>query len=112
MTTSSDPSSLPKPPACSACKGPGPVAHALFRQNVGALVVRFEKRIQGSMCRSCLSKSFWSYTLTTVAIGWLGLVSIIVAPIYVILNIAQYIKANGQLRQPSTGLGPAPIHPT
>lgn len=99
-------------PICSSCKGPGPVAPALFRQNVGALVIRFEKKIQGRMCRSCLSKHFWSYTLTTAAIGWFGLISILVAPIYVILNVVQYIKAHRQLGETTTSLGAAPIHPT
>lgn len=106
------PTSPLETPVCSSCKGPGPVAVALFRQNVGALVMRFEKRIQGRMCRSCLSKHFWSYTLTTAAIGWLGVISILVAPIYVILNVVQYIKANRQLAQTAPAFGAAPIHPT
>lgn len=93
-------------------QGPRPVTPALFRQNIGALVMRFEKKIQGRMCRACLSKHFWSYTLTTAAIGWFGLISILVAPIYVILNVVQYIKAKRQLGQTAPAFGAAPIHPT
>src|SRR5262245_30038571 len=100
-------------PACQACRGPGPVAHATFRQNVGALFARFEKRIQGNMCRRCLSQKFWSFTLTTAAVGWLGMISLFVAPIYVVMNIVEYAKASSRLRQGTVpGLAAAPIHPT
>jgi hypothetical protein len=100
-------------PACQACKGPGPVAHATFRQNVGALFARFEKRIQGNMCRRCLSQKFWAFTLTTAAVGWLGMISLFVAPIYVVMNIVEYVKASSRLRQGTVPeLAAAPIHPT
>ena len=92
------PAQMAPVPACQACHGPGPVAHAVFRRNIGALIARFEKRIEGRMCGACLGKSFWSYTLTTVAVGWLGMISLIVAPIYVIANIVSYTRALGQLR--------------
>jgi hypothetical protein len=74
--------------------------------------MRFEKRIQGRFCRACLSKHFSSYTLTTALIGWLGVISIIVAPIYVILNVVQYVKAKRQLGETTSAFGAAPIHPT
>jgi|GEM_PF-2225710 len=100
-------------PACQVCRGPGPVAHAVFRQNVGALFARFEKRIEGNMCAPCLSKKFWPLTLTTVAVGWLGMISLIVAPIYVIMNIVEYIKASAQIRRaPVQDWGSAPIQPS
>ena len=100
-------------PACQVCKGPGPVAPATFRQNVGALVMRFEKRVKGNMCRRCMSQKFWSFTLTTAAIGWLGMISLFVAPIYVVMNIVEYVKASSRLRQGTVqGLEAAPIHPT
>ena len=86
-------------PACQVCRGPGPVAYASFHQNIGALVIRFGKRIEGNMCSSCLSNNFWSYTLITVAVGWLGFISIVVAPIYVILNVFAYIRASSQIRR-------------
>lgn len=90
---------VPTGPACQVCRGPGPVAHAVFRQNVGALFARFEKRIEGNMCRSCLSQKFWPFTLTTLAVGWLGMISLVVAPIYVLMNIVEYIKASSQVRR-------------
>jgi hypothetical protein len=100
-------------PACQVCRGPGPVAHAVFRQNVGALFARFEKRIEGNMCGSCLSKKFWPFTLTTLAVGWLGMISLVVAPIYVIMNIVEYLKASSQIRRaPIQAWGSSPIQPS
>jgi hypothetical protein len=99
--------------ACQVCRGPGPVAHAVFRQNVGALFARFEKRFEGNMCGSCLSKKFWPFTLTTVAVGWLGMISLIVAPIYVVMNIVEYLKASSQIRRaPIQAWGSSPIQPS
>jgi len=94
-------------------RGPGPVAHAVFRQNVGALFARFEKRIEGNMCGSCLSKKFWPFTLTTAAVGWLGMISLIIAPIYVVMNIVEYFKASSQIRKaPLQAWGSSPIQPS
>jgi len=98
--------------ACQICRGPGPVAHAVFRQNVGALFARFEKRIEGNMCGSCLSKKFWPFTLTTLAVGWLGMISLIVAPIYIVMNIVEYLKAGSRIRRaPVQAWGNSPIQP-
>jgi hypothetical protein len=87
------------------------VAHAAFRQNIGAVFMRFEKRIQGNMCRTCLGKRFWSYTLTTTLVGWLGVVSLVVAPIYVILNVVSFTKASAALRRALSGAATTPLHP-
>ena len=73
------------------------MAYASFHQNIGTLVMRFGKSIEGNMCSSCLSNNFWSYTLITVAVGWFGLISIVVAPIYVILNVVSCIRASSQI---------------
>jgi hypothetical protein len=93
------PGGMQTTPACQVCRGPGPVAHAVFRQNVGALFARFEKRIEGNMCKSCLSQKFWPFTLTTLAVGWLGMISLVIAPIYILMNIVEYAKASSQVRR-------------
>ena len=93
--------------ACRTCHGSGPVADATFRQNIGALFMRFERRVQGPMCRSCLSRNFWSYTIITTLVGWLGVVSVIVAPIYVILNVTSFARASATMRRLRAGAGAA-----
>jgi hypothetical protein len=88
------------------------VVNATFRQNVGALLARFEKRFSGNMCGACVSKHFWSCTLITVAVGWLGTISLILAPIYVVTNIVAFIKAKSQLRGMVRPSMSAPLRPT
>src|SRR4051812_40586793 len=78
---------------CQACGQNARTALSHFRQNVGMLIARQEKHIEGNMCRACTGKYFWRLTLTTLAVGWLGTVSLIVAPIYVILNIVTYTRS-------------------
>ena len=84
-------------PRCQSCGSTGKTVLAHFRQNVGMLVARQEKHIEGNLCRACTGKYFWQLTLTTAAVGWLGTVSLIVAPIYVIMNIATYVRSLGEL---------------
>jgi hypothetical protein len=80
-------------PLCQDCKGPGPLAHVELNQNIGAVYMRFTKRISAELCRRCLDKHFWSTTLITTLVGWLGIISIVVAPIYVIGNVVAYSRA-------------------
>ena len=82
---------------CQSCGKAAKTALAHFRQNVGMLVARQEKHIEGNLCRDCTGKYFWQLTLTTLAVGWLGTVSLIVAPIYVIMNIVTYTRSLGAL---------------
>jgi hypothetical protein len=95
-------------PVCQACKKPGQVAHAELRQNIGALYLRFSRRVNGDLCRPCLDRYFWTYTLVTTAVGWLGIISLVLAPIYVIGNISSYVKARGQLSRQLARLGSRP----
>ena len=88
---------LPSTSRCQSCGGPGPTTHTAFRQNIGAVVMRFTKTIEGELCRSCVRKHFTETTLITVAVGWLGMVSILVAPVFVVLNVVNVFKANSEL---------------
>ena len=82
---------------CQSCGKAAKTALAHFRQNVGILFLRQEKHIEGNLCRACCGKYFWQLTLTTLAVGWLGTISLIIAPIYVIMNIAVYVRSLGEL---------------
>ena len=86
---------------CQACGSHGPTTHAVFRQNIGALVMRFSKTLDANLCSKCVKKYFGEFTLITVAVGWLGIVSIVVAPIFVVLNIVNVIQASSALSKAS-----------
>jgi hypothetical protein len=76
---------------CQSCGIEAPTKRVEFYQNIGALVLRFRKSIRGELCKSCIHKYFWRFTLITVAVGWLGVISLILAPIFAINNIVRYL---------------------
>ena len=80
---------------CQSCGIEAPAKHVEFHQNIGALVMRYHKSVKGNLCKRCVHKNFWSLTGTTVAIGWLGTISIILAPCFVINNLVRYLGALG-----------------
>ena len=84
---------------CQVCGADAPVKYVEFHQNIGALVMRFHKSIKGNLCKSCIHSKFWPMTMTTLGIGWLGTISIILAPIFVINNTVRYL---GCLTMPSS----------
>ena len=78
---------------CLICKSHAPVAKVQFHRNVGAIVIRFHKVVDGKLCKQCLGGTFWEFTLVTLAVGWLAPLSIILAPFYIINNIYWYVLA-------------------
>jgi hypothetical protein len=80
---------------CQLCGLEAPSRHVEFNQNIGALIVRFPRKLKGKLCKSCLHKKYWSMTGTTLAIGWVGTISLIMAPFMIIGNTIHYLKALG-----------------
>jgi hypothetical protein len=77
---------------CQICGVSAPTKHVEFHQNVGMLVMRFHRAVRGNLCKSCIHEKFWKMTGITLAVGWLGVISCILAPIFVINNIIRYIS--------------------
>lgn len=78
---------------CLMCGGPGPTSNVRFNQNIGALVMRFSKTVEGPLCASCVTSAFWSCTLTTLFLGWWGLISLFLTPIFILGNLISYASA-------------------
>jgi hypothetical protein len=79
--------------ACDACQRPALTRHVTFRQNIGALVVRFPKTVQGNLCEACIQSVFISTTLTTLVLGWWGLISMIVTPFILVGNVLERMRS-------------------
>jgi hypothetical protein len=75
---------------CQACGIEAPTRQVAFYQNIGALVVRFNKSIEGKLCKSCIHKYFWQLSGTTFFLGWWGTISFILTPFFLVNNIARY----------------------
>jgi hypothetical protein len=75
---------------CQACGVEAPTKYVSFHQNIGALVVRFSKSVEGRLCKRCVHKYFWSLTGTTFFLGWWGTISFLVTPFFLLNNVARY----------------------
>jgi len=78
---------------CEVCGINAPTKQIEFRQNIGALVRRYSRSVKGRLCKKCINEYFWKYTLTTLAIGWFGAISVFVAPVFIGMNIFYYLRA-------------------
>lgn len=78
---------------CQNCGIEAPTEHVVFHQNVGVVIMRFSKKLQGSMCKACIRESFWSYTLKTLFLGWWGIISFFVTLFVLPSNLYQYSKS-------------------
>jgi len=75
---------------CQSCGRESKVWEAEFGMNIGALVLRFHRKKAGLMCAPCIHATFWTYTLTTLALGWWGVISFFLTPVIVIMNMFTY----------------------
>lgn len=87
---------------CQVCGVSAPTKHVEFHQNVGMLVMRTHRTVRGNLCKSCIHQKFWKMTGITLAVGWLGTISLILAPIFVISNTVRYLSC---LSLPSSHAG-------
>lgn len=78
---------------CQLCGKVGPTHCVVFRQNVGAILIRFSKKVEGALCRSCVENTFSQFTLTTFFAGWWGLTSFVLTPFLLLMNVAEYSNA-------------------
>lgn len=80
---------------CHLCGVEAPTKYVSFHQNIGALVMRFSKTAEGNLCKSCIHSTFWQFTLINVTLGWWGLISIILTPIFIANNTVRYLLCLG-----------------
>ena len=80
---------------CQACGCDGPTKYVEFRQNIGALFMRFSSERTGNLCKPCINKFFWQMTLTTAAVGWFGIISLCLTPVFIINNIVYFCPTIG-----------------
>lgn len=78
---------------CQCCGIEAPTKQTAFYQNIGALVMRFSRSVNGNLCKNCIHKNFWKMTLTTLFLGWWGMISFIVTPFFLLNNIVRYLVA-------------------
>ncbi|HXJ71659.1 MAG TPA: hypothetical protein VNM37_02360 [Candidatus Dormibacteraeota bacterium] len=86
---------------CNACGVEAPTKHVEFHQNIGALIMRFHHTAEGDMCKSCVHKFFWRMTLVNLFLGWWGVISFFVTPVFIMMNVVRYVPCLGMLPVPA-----------
>ena len=90
---------------CQKCGCEAPTRNVSFHQNIGLLVMRLYSGTCGELCKPCIHKTFWTYTAVNMTVGWLGVISLILAPIFMVNNIVQYVGCLG-MESPRPGAAP------
>lgn len=83
---------------CQVCGSIRETKYVAFHRNVGMLFQRQTYSIKRNMCRSCIHKTFWEYTFKNLLLGWWGMISVVVTPIYFVMNLFVYLTALYKLR--------------
>lgn len=95
---------------CKCCGVEAPTKYVEFHQNIGTLLVRYRivryrrearKEVKGNLCRSCIQKYFWKFTLTTLTSGWWGVTSFFQTPCLILNNLICYLRTLDWQRVPA-----------
>lgn len=78
---------------CQVCGANKPTKNVKFLKNIGMIFMRRTYTIEGNLCKNCINDTFWKFTLTTLFVGWLGVISFIITPFFIINNIIQYLSS-------------------
>jgi hypothetical protein len=72
------------------------------------ILFRFHKKVEGHLCPRCAQKTFQEMTWITFFAGWWGIVSFFVTPVYLVLNLANYLGASEGPKGAANARTPAP----
>ena len=80
---------------CENCGCEAPTRYVAFHQNIGLLVMRLYNGTTGNLCKRCINSTFWKYTAINLTLGWWGIISLFLTPIFCIINLCYYIPCLG-----------------
>ncbi|MEP7119700.1 MAG: hypothetical protein ABJE95_02275 [Byssovorax sp.] len=95
---------------CQSCGESGDTKHVVFYQNIGMVIMRSSKTVEGELCKTCINQVFWKFTLITLVLGWWGMISLIVTPLFLLNNIGRFLGTIGM--KPPGHQVPAAPNPT
>ena len=79
--------------ACEACGRYGPIEAVDYRQNTGMLYARTSRSLAGTLCRRCSTGAFLRMTGHTAVLGWWGVISCVVTPVFILNNLAYFLRS-------------------
>jgi hypothetical protein len=78
---------------CQACGRHAPTKRVSFSSNIGLIVARIPRTIDGNLCRRCISSYFWKFTGTSALFGWWGVISFFYTCVTIPMNIVTFLGA-------------------
>jgi hypothetical protein len=78
---------------CDFCGKRAEVHSVKYRQNTGILIMRYTRTFAGQACRSCSRTLFWKTTMHNTLLGWWGMISLVMTPIFLFANFATYLRS-------------------
>ncbi len=94
--------------ACQFCGVEGPTQAVCFEQNIGMLYARRGTKVEAELCRPCIGMYFRSFTLTTLFLGWWGIISLFMTPVILFSNVSQFLRAR-HLATPGLSVSNVPL---
>lgn len=85
---------------CHICGRTSPLKRVKLLQNIGLFLVRKTRTIEGSLCKECINKYFAQFTITTLLLGWWGVVSFFVTPFYLLNNLKTFLSSTKLRSEP------------
>jgi predicted Zn finger-like uncharacterized protein len=103
---------------CDACgdEDDAPTREVGYHLHIGLIFVFFHRQVKGNLCAACRKEYFWDYTLLTAVFGWWGMVSCVITPFVLLINVLTHFAASRpvprtpveyaaqQVRPPAAGL--------
>jgi hypothetical protein len=82
---------------CQICGNMRQTSQVTFNHNIGMVILRQTRTIQGSMCKTCMRSKYWEYMGKNLLLGPWGIISVIVTPIYMVTNTVTYVSGARKL---------------
>jgi hypothetical protein len=82
---------------CQICGNMRQTSAVKFHHNIGMVVLRQTRSIQGNMCKTCMRSKYWEYMGKNLLLGPWGVISVIVTPIYMVTNTVTYVAGARKL---------------
>ncbi|HJZ65202.1 MAG TPA: hypothetical protein VKD70_12850 [Candidatus Acidoferrum sp.] len=82
---------------CQLCGNMRQTARVKFERNIGMIVLRQTRRLEASLCKSCVESQFWRFQGLNLVLGPWGMISLLLTPIYLVTNTVSYASARREL---------------
>lgn len=92
---------------CQICGAQTETKKVELYQNIGMVVARRTNKISANLCRRCIREHFKAFSLTTLFLGWWGMISFILTPLILLNNAVRFLMSVS-LPEPPPSLAASP----